>query len=341
MPTIVNPFDVGGFTLAEMSQAIMLIPNTYGKINQLGLFTDEPVSQRTVIVEMMEGELRLLPTRPVGAPATVGTSDFRTVRSFTVPHIPHNDVVLPEEIQGIRAFGQASGQDPVATVMARKLTRMRMRHAQTAEFMRAAALTGITKDGNGETVYDWHAEFGIAKKSVDFALGTANTDIVEKCREIARHIEDNLKGESMTSIMALVSPGFFDKFIKHNSVKEAYRYQQATSGANPLRNDMRHGFTFGEILFVEYAGTVTLANGTSAKLITENEGVAFPLGTTDTFKTILAPGTLMECVGTYGQELYARQLVRDDGTGIDIFTQSNPLPMVKRPALTVRLHSFN
>ena len=40
-----------------------------------------------------------------------------------------------------------------------------------------------------------------------------------------------------------------------------------------------------------------------------------------------------------GQELYAYQLARPNGTGIDIYTQSNPLPIVKRPALTVRLHS--
>ena len=47
----------------------------------------------------------------------------------------------------------------------------------------------------------------------------------------------------------------------------------------------------------------------------------------------------MECVGTYGEELYAYQVARDDGTGIDIYTQSNPLPIVKRPALCVRLYS--
>ena len=64
-------------------------------------------------------------------------------------------------------------------------------------------------------------------------------------------------------------------------------------------------------------------------------------GTFDTFRTYFAPANLMEAVGTYGQELYAHQLARPNGTGIDIYTQSNPLPIVKRPALTVRLHSSN
>ena len=341
MTVIVNPFDAGGFSLAHMSSAMQLIPNQYGRLNQLGLFAADPISMRNVTIESVEGELRLLPARAVGAPATVGTPDVRKMRSFTVPHVPHNDVVLPEEVQGIRGFGLASGEDPLATVMARKLTKMRARHAQTLEYMRVKALSGITKDGNGATIYDWHQEFGIEKKSLDFTLGTANKDVLEVCREVNRHIEDNLKGESMSSVLALVSPAFFDKFIRHSSVKEAYKYSQSTSGSNPLRDDLRRGFPFGNVLFEEYAGTVTLADGKTETLIPAGEGIAFPLGTMDTFRTFFAPGTYIECVGTYGQELYARQIPRNDGTGIDILTQSNPLPIVKRPALTVRLFSSN
>lgn len=338
MAAIINPFEAGGFTLAHMTRAINLIPNTYGKINSLGIFGTEPVSYRTVVVEKQAGELRLLPTRPVGAPATVGTSGRRSVRSFEVPHIPHNDVVLPEEVQGIRAFGQENGEDPIASLMARKLAKMRLRHAQTLEYMRCMALTGVTKDGNGETLYSWFDEFGYEQKSVDFKLGTNSTDVNAKCREIYRYIEDNLLGETMTDVLALVSPGFFDKLVAHSKVLDAYRYQQAPA-VNPLKDDLRNGFRFGNVLFVEYAGAVTLANGTTARLITPNEGVAIPLGTTDTFTTYFAPANYMECVGTYGQELYAKQMTRTDDTGIDIFTQSNPLPIVKRPDLLVRIHT--
>ena len=87
MAVIVNPFDAGGFTLAHMTRAINLIPNTYGKIRQLGLFKPEPVSQRTVVLEMAEGELRLLPTRPVGSPATVGTASSRAIRCMAVSRL--------------------------------------------------------------------------------------------------------------------------------------------------------------------------------------------------------------------------------------------------------------
>ena len=339
MTVIVNPFDVGGFTLAEMSAAIQLLPNAYGRVGQLGLFVPEPITQRNVVIESAEGELRLLPAVAPGAPATVGATDRRSVRSFAVPHIPHNDVVLPEEVQGIRGLGLAFGQDPLVTVMTRKLARMRAKHAQTLEYMRVNALLGVTKDGAGNTLYDWHQEFGIAKTEVDFEFAQAKADMLTRCTAVARSIEESLKGEMMSGIHALVSPEFFDKLVGHESVKAAYSFYQGMAGTNPLRDDVRRGFRFGSILFEEYFGTVTLANGSTSRLIPPREGVAFPLGTLDTFRTYFAPANLMEAVGTYGQELYAHQLARPNGSGVDIYTQSNPLPIVKRPALTVRLSS--
>lgn len=341
MPVLINPFSADGYSLAEMTRAINLIPNQYGRVNALGLFDTEPLTQRTALVEEAEGELRLLPARTVGAPATLGTSDKAELRSFSVPHIPHNDVLLPEDIQGIRGFGMQSGEDPLAKVMARKLARMRARHGQTLEYMRVNALRGITKDGSGRTLYNWYTEFGITPPAVDFTFGTTTEDVVTKTTAVARHIEEHLKGETMSAIHALVSPEFFDALIKHKSVKEAYTFFQGASGANPLRNDVRRGFPFGSITFEEYFGTVTLSTGATERLIPAGEGIAFPLGTMETFTTYFAPANLMEAVGTYGQELYAYQIARRDDTGIDLYSQSNPLPIVRRPALCVRLHSSN
>ncbi|MCL4556810.1 MAG: major capsid protein, partial [Gammaproteobacteria bacterium] len=173
MSVMVNPFLGNGYSLAEMTQAMSILPNRYGRIGEMGLFTPEPISQRNVIIESVEGELRLLPATKPGAPATVGSNDMRSMRAFVVPHIPHNDVLLPEEVQGIRGFGLSANEDPMASIMARKLMKMRAKHAQTLEYMRANALKGITKDGAGNTIYDWHAEFGIEKTSVDFDF--ANT----------------------------------------------------------------------------------------------------------------------------------------------------------------------
>ncbi len=339
MPTIINPFDAGGYSLAEMTRAINILPNIYTRLGQLGLFRFEGITQRTVVIEAREGVLSLLPSVPLGAPATVGTREGRTMRSFAVPWIPHNDVILPADIQGVRAIGSGNDADPLVAVMTRKLTLMRNKHAQTREYMEINALRGIVKDGAGTTLYDYFTEFGISQQQTDFVLGTSGTKVQQKVRAVLRQIETELKGETMTGVRALVSPEFFDKLIGHPTVETAYQYY--ASGAQPLREDMRRAFPFAGILFEEYNASVTLSNGTTERLIPAGEGIAFPMGTIDTFTTYGAPANLIETANTVGLELYARQMTRERGDGIDLLTEASILPVNKRPALAVRLFSSN
>lgn len=135
MTVIINPFDAGGYSLAEMTQAINILPNIYTRLGQMCLFRFEGITQRSVLIEQAEGVLNLLPTVPLGGPSTVANRDSRSMRSFTVPWIPHDDNITPQDIQGVRGFGSADSSDPLAVLMERKLTRMRAKHAQTREFM--------------------------------------------------------------------------------------------------------------------------------------------------------------------------------------------------------------
>jgi hypothetical protein len=215
MVEILNPFDAGGYSLSQLTQAINILPNLYTRLGQMGLFRFEGVTQRSVIIEQAEGVLNLLPTVPLGGPATVANRDARSMRSFTVPWIPHDDSITPQDVQGVRGFGVADAADPLATVMERKLTRMRSKHAQTREFMEVNALKGVVRDGAGSTLYDYFSEFGLSRQQVDFTLGTATTNVQAKIREVLRKVETELKGETMTSVLALVSPEFFDKLIGH------------------------------------------------------------------------------------------------------------------------------
>ena len=340
MTIMINPFDAGGYSLAEMTSAINILPNVYTRLGQMGLFRFDGVTQRSVIIEQAEGVLNLLPTVPLGGPATVANRDTRSMRSFTVPWIPHDDVITPQDIQGIRGFAVADAADPLATTMEGKLTRMRAKHAQTREYMEINALRGVVKDGAGTQLYDYFDEFGLEQQSVDFVLGTAGTNIQAKCREVLRDIETELKGETMTGVLALVSPGFFDKLIGHSKVEDAYKYFSST-GAQPLREDTRRRFPFAGIVFEEYNATVTLSTGATETYVPANEGIAFPLGTMDIFVTYGAPANLIETVNTVGLPTYARQIARPDGSAIDVKTEASILPVNKRPRLAVKIHTSN
>ncbi|MBZ0130219.1 MAG: major capsid protein [Rhodobacteraceae bacterium] len=340
MTLIRNPFDAGGYSLAEMTQAINILPNLYTRLGQIGLFRFEGVTQRSIVIEQFEGILSLLPSVPLGAPATVGTREGRSMRSFALPWIPHDDVILPADIQGMPAIGVSDAADPLVSVMNRKLTLMRRKHAQTREYMEMNALRGIVKDGAGTTLYNYFTEFGLQQISVDFVFGTAGTNVQSKVRTVLRGIEDNLLGETMTSARALVSSEFFDKLIAHPKTEDAYKFYSATGG-QPLRDDMRRNFPFAGILFEEYNGSVTLSNGSSERLIPAGEGIAFPLGTFDTFTTYGGPANLLEAANTVGLPLYARQHLDEKGRWIDLMTEASVLPVNKRPRLAIRLHSSN
>lgn len=326
-----NPF--GLFSVADISQAINVIPNRYGRVNELGLFPVRGVINNTVIVEEQNGSLSLLTADEFGAPGTVGKIGKRKVRTFAVPHFYQNERVTPYDVNGLRAFGVET-QAAVQQYLTQRLETCRAKHDQTLEYMRMGALKGEVLDGGGNTIVDLYTEFSIVKKTVDFVLGTSTTDIRSKCYEVVRHIEDNLQGEVMSGVRALVSQEFFDAFIQHAKVKEAYaNYQEA---ANRLGGDVRKGFTFGGITFEEYRGIVG-----STRFIAAGDGHAFPQGTTQTFSTYVAPADFNETVGQLGQLYYAKVAEEELGRGYIIHTQSHPLPLCLRPGVLVELTTSN
>lgn len=327
-------FNSDAFNSISLTAGINRIPNNYGLLRAMNLFPADPVSTRTIAVEEVNGVLNLLPTRPVGAPGTVGISEKRKVRSFIIPFIPHDDVVLPEEVQNARAFGSENMLESQASLMARKLATMRNKHAITLEHLRMGALKGIILDADGSTLYNLYTEFDITPKVINFALTTTTTEVLNKVLELKDYVETNLKGEIMTRVHVLCSSSFFQAFVTHGSVKDAYKYFQQTQ---KLSTDDRGGFEFAGVVFQQYLGSATDAAGNVRKFIADDQAHAFPLGTTDTFRTHFAPGDFNEAANTLGLELYAKQEPRKFGRGWDLHTQSSPLPICRRPEILVKL----
>ena len=314
---ITNPFESDAFSMTSLTESINILPNNYGRLEAMNLFPQKSVRTRNIAVEEMNGVLNLLPTQIPGGNATVGTRGKRKMRSFMIPHIPHDDVVLPEEVQGIRAFGSETELQAMANVITDH-----------------GALKGNILDADGSTLYNLYDEFEITPKTVNFALSTTGTDVKKKCLEVVRHIEDNLCGEFMTGVHCLVSPEFFDALTSHSKVKEAYeRWQEGAA----LRDDMRSGFTFGGITFEEYRGQATDPDGNVRRFIASGEGHCFPIGTSQTFVTYFAPADFNETVNTLGLPIYAKQEPRKFDRGTDLHTQSNPLPLCLRPAVLVKI----
>lgn len=339
MPTLDIFHDNPAFSVVELTDAITVVPNRYGRLNELGLFSDRGVTTTSVAVEIKNGVLNLLPQTVRGGPASQGTQGKRKMKSFEIPQFAHEDYITAGEVQGIRSFGSTTDTMSVMDVVNDKMATMRSKHDITLEWLRCGALRGTVMDDTGAVILDLFSEFGVAQKEVDFVLGTDATDVEAKCREVSRHMEVNLLGDTMTSTYALCSSQFMDKLFAHPRVREAYQFQQGTT---LLRNDLRKRFEYQGIVFEEYIGSATDKDGNVRKFIPDGDARFFPLGTFQSFRNYYAPADFMETVNTMGQRTYAKMAMDTEfQRWVKVHTQSNPLPICLRPALLVRGYTSN
>lgn len=327
------------FTQTEIAAAINIIPNRYGRLNELNLMPISGVTSSAIAIEEQNGSLGLIPTEALGGPGRVGGENKRRLRTFSVPRIVYDEGVSTADVDRVRAFG-GDARLNMATLLNQRLAAARAKHDITLEHLRMGALKGTILDADGSTVLtNLYTEFGITQRTVDFVLGTAGTEVREKCMEVVRHIEDNLLGDSMQRVHALVSPEFFDKLVRHATVKAAFaNYQEASQR---LGGDLRRGFTFGGITFEEYRAVATGSAGTPVRFIASGDGHCFPVGTSQTFATLAAPADFNEAVNTLGQQFYGKVVPAKFDRGYEVHTQQNVLPMCMRPAVLVRIFSSN
>ena len=332
------------FNLEDWTQELLVVPNMYGKIQQMGLFDVEGVATQTVTFEEINQSLGLIGDKIRGERNNVSKDYTRKIRSYPVPHFPLDDAIKPGDIQGKSAYG-GSGQgipEQLDMVRARKLERIRRSHAQTLETARMKTLTtGDIYAPNGTVAGNFYTDFGITRKEVDFVLGTGTTEVLLKQEEITAHIQDNaFTGDVITEIVGLASPVFFNKLITQAGVKEAFKFYSSTQ--EPLRNrvggnGIDREFVYGNIRYIEYRGFAP--DGTA--FVPSGDCYFLPLGTQDVFKTFFGPADRFEFTNTMGLEAYVFEQRNTSDTEITIMSESNFINVVRRPAIVARAYSSN
>jgi hypothetical protein len=338
---MIDLFKADGFNTRTLTDAIQVVPNTYGKTSELGLFADKFIPTTGFNIEYSNGVLNLLPTSQRGGNGgTTGVTRKRQLRTYSVVHIEHDEYIYADDVQNIRAFGEEYLLKGIADTVAEKLEEASNKHDITTENLNMSALRGQIADADGTVLLNLFTEFGITEQNTSFVFTNANTDISATIVSITRYMELNLLGETMTGVHCLCSPEFFDSLTGHASIKAAYQYYASTQ--EPLRNDMRRMFTHKGITFEEYLGRATYLNTdnsqTTTRFIPATEARFIPLGTRQTFRNYYGPADFVGAVNRPGLKRYVK--VVPDPTGLDKFvrihTQQNPMPFVTRPQLLVR-----
>lgn len=314
------------FTLQDMTDTMQILPNRYDRVTRLGLFEPKALTVPQVLVEENNGVLALVQTSPWGAPAVQHKTGKRGTRTFTVPHMPYEDMLQAADVMGVRQFGTSDQLQSVAAVVSTKLDEMKTNIDQTLEFRQFSALRGKVTDADNSTIIDLFAEYGVTQLSVNLNAAGATKD---KILSIKRSIEDSLKGDVMTGVHCLCSPEYFDALTEKADVKAAYDNYQAAQ--DRLGGDMRSAFEYAGVVFEENRSQIG-----ADRWLQSGEAIFFPLGTRNTFRNFMAPADFVETVNTIALPYYAKQWITPDGRGVMIHMQANHLPICMRPAVLVK-----
>jgi hypothetical protein len=337
------------YSVRNVSDAIMKIPNEYSMLSQLGLFPEVGIRTTYVEVETKTGYLNLIPSSQRGAPAPEKKRSDRSTRVLKSFFMQQNDVIKPSDLQNLPAFGQLGSEqfmEAFDDVLAERFMELQRGYRQTHEFHRWGALRGDVLDADGTVLYNCYTEMGESQTSIDFKFGTTSSDtVLAASKESRRFMEQNLLGETMTRQLYLCSSEFFDDVTTHPAHAKIYE-NNPVGKPNPLLEDL--GVTYfqhGTATYIEHNGQASFldADGTTVtrRFIPANECIIVPLGTQQTFRSYFTPGEMLDAVNMPGQSMYVSLKELDHGAGVEIHTESAPLFLVQKPRLVLRGYSSN
>ena len=317
------------FNVTELSAAISNLPTRIGNPSDAELFRNIPGTTNVFSMEFYEESGILVPTTEWGGVAPKNSSGKRTAKSWTIPHMPLEDVVKASDVIGVRAFGSTAAETVQGKVLD-KLQAMKNKIDATLAYRRSKAKQGIIVDADGSTILNYFTEFGLSQQVVYFDLGTATTNIAAKCQDVIDQIEDGLGQEVYSSIEVEVDRAFYDALTAHKNVREVFLGW--SSAESKLGRSNASGFEFGGLKFI-----VNRQKVGATPLVAASTGHAYPRGTQDVFLNGLAPADFNETVNTLALPYYAKQAGKQFDRGFDLHVQSNQLPIVAKPKALVKV----
>lgn len=331
-----DAFNSDAFGTASLCAAIQLAPYKPKMIGGMGLFSEKGINTNVAFIEKKGKKLSLLPTANRGTVNTVRSTTPRTAIPFNVPHVPHFQSILADDVYGIRAFGSESELQAVASHVNEQLIGMKENHEVTWEYHRIGALKGEVLDADGTTViYNFFTEFDLTQTVIPWY--STDADYSETATTIIRTLADALGNDNPTGIVALCGNDYFDAVTRHDSIKSAYdrwrdgEYLRMSHLGPAWFSAATNGFMYQNIMFVNYRGQID-----DITFIPDDEAYFFPSGIPGLFIDIMAPADFMETVNTKGKRIYAKQERMKFDKGVELHTQSNVLSMCTQPNVIIK-----
>lgn len=340
--------------VVDRTDSLIVIPNTVGITNALGLFADDYRSQKTVEIVRKTRKSHLLEDRnwdERNQTAVGPTSDSLLLK---IPHFPLDDAITPNDIDGVVQAGslaEFAELESVASVRADKMIDMRETHSLTLEAARMQLIvSGTAYAPRGTVVTNYYTEFGITRTEVpvDFAGAVdPRADLNDAKKAVRNGLRDGQAG-TVRAMVALCSDSFYMALQQNAYVTDAFKYvdqaqaQRVLLGSGSAVPGLDARFESMTVFGITWinAGAAGYENAadTFVPFIPEGDAYLMPVGVRDLFKTYYAPANRFGSVNRRAQGSYWFEYMNQKDDIIEIMTEQNFLNAMLNPAAVVRLY---
>ena len=312
----------GSAGVVDRTDSLLVVPNTVGITNALGLFQNAPSSQKTVEIVRTTRKNSLLEDRNWDERNQTIAGRESDSLLLKVPHFPADDAISPNDIDGVVKAGslaETAELETVAAVRAEKMIDLREAHGLTLEAARMQLITQGTVYAPRSTVTtNYYTEFGITREEIGVALATATdprTDINDAKKAVRAGLTGGQAG-TVRAFVALCSDSFFAALTQNAYVTDALKYVdqgQALSillgngGSAVAGLDARFESVtmFGITWINAGAAGYEDASGTFVPFVPEGDAYLMPVGVRNMFKTYYAPANRFSSVNRTASMSYA------------------------------------
>lgn len=352
MAIVLNRAEPG--KVVDRTDSLIVVPNTVGITNALGLFQDTYSTQKNIEVVRSTRRSHILEDRNWDERNQTIAGREHDSLLLKIPHFPLDDAITPNDIDGIAQGGslaEFAELETVASVRAEKMIDMREAHGLTLEAARMQLITtGTAYAPRGSVVTNYYTEFGITREEigVDFSAAVDPRSTLNDAKKAVRAgLRDGQAG-TVRSFVVLCSDTFYMALQQNAYVTDAFKYVDQAQAARILLGaggDAVPGLdarfeqmtVFGMTFINAGAAGYENAAGTFVPFIPEGDAYMMPVGVRDLFKTYYAPANRFGSINRRAQGSYWFEYLNEKDDIIEIMTEQNFLNALLNPAAIIRL----
>lgn len=341
--------------VVDRTDSLLVVPNTVGITNALGLFTDAPVTQKTIEITRTTRKNSILEDRNWDERNQTIAGREADSLLLKIPHFPADDSISPNDIDGVVRGGslaETAELETVASVRAEKMIDLREAHGLTLEAARMQLITeGTVYAPNRTVVTNYYTEFGITREEVGVTLATAadpRTDVNDAKKAVRAGLTGGQAG-TVRSFVALCSDSFYNSLIQNAYVTDALKYVDQGQALNILLGNGGNAVAgldarfesvtmFGITWINAGAAGYEDAAGDFVPFVPEGDAYLLPVGVRNMFKTYYAPANRFSSVNRRASMSYWFEYLNEKDDIIEIMTEQNFLNAMLNPGAIVRLY---